>query len=124
MRSLCAQLFLAVFVGLTSTPGWAQMEFRQDTAKGTLAISDGGVPVHTYRVGDQLKEGVDAKFKRSCYIHPLFSLDGSELTADFPADHIHHHGLFWGWPVVKVRGQTTSNWEAGSPKLRQYFVRW
>ena len=49
---------------------------------------------------------------------------GAELTSDFPADHVHHHGLFWGWPIVKVRGQTTSNWEVGSPPLRQHFVRW
>ncbi len=100
------------------------MDFIEDPAKRTLTIMDAGVPVLTYRFGDQLKEDVDARFTRSTYIHPLFSLDGRELTADFPADHVHHHGLFWGWPVVKVRGQTTSNWEVGSPSLRQRFVRW
>lgn len=100
------------------------MKFLEDTGKGTLTIMDGGVPVLTYRFGEQLKDGVDARFARSTYIHPLYSLDGRELTADFPPDHLHHHGLFWGWPVVKVRGVTTSNWEVGSPSLRQHFVRW
>jgi hypothetical protein len=104
--------------------GVSKMDFVEDAVLGTLTITDSGAPVLSYRFGDQLKEGVDAKFKRSCYIHPLFSRDGQELTADFPADHIHHHGLFWGWPVVRVRGQTTNNWEVGSPTLRQHFVRW
>jgi Family of unknown function (DUF6807) len=101
-----------------------RMGFVEDAAKGTLTITDGGAPVLTYRFSDQLKSGVDPKFVRSTYIHPLYSLDGRELTADFPADHVHHHGIFWGWPLVRVRGQTTSNWEVGSPTLRQNFVRW
>jgi len=101
-----------------------KMNFIEDPAKRTLTIMDDGRPVLTYRFGNQLKEGVDPKFARSSYIHPLFSLDGRRLTDDFPADHVHHHGLFWGWPVVRVRGQTTSNWEVGIPSLRQHFVRW
>jgi hypothetical protein len=100
------------------------MDFAEDTINGILTITDSRTPVLTYRFGDQLKEGVDARFARSCYIHPLYSLDGRELTADFPADHVHHHGIFWGWPVVRVRGVTTSNWEVGSLPLRQRFVRW
>lgn len=105
-------------------PVFPQMRFVMEEEKGTLTITEGGAPVLTYRFGDQLKEGVDAKFIRSGYIHPLYSLDGRELTADFPADHVHHHGIFWGWPLVRVRGQTTSNWEVGSPSLRHQFVRW
>jgi len=109
---------------LGPVPIFLQINFVEDAAKGTLTITDGGVPVLTYRFGDQLRQGADAKFSRSSYVHPLFSLDGRPLTDDFPADHVHHHGLFWGWPVVKVRGQTTSNWEIGAPPLRQHFVRW
>jgi len=100
------------------------LKFVEDAAAGTLTVSDGDTPVLTYRFGTQLREGVDPKFAKSSYVHPLYSLDGRELTADFPADHVHHHGVFWGWPVVKVRGVITSNWEVGSPSLRQRFVRW
>lgn len=107
-----------------ATSGVTKMNFIEDSAKGTLTVTENGTPVLTYRFGDQLGEGVDGKFTRSSYIHPLYSLDGQPLTDDFPADHVHHHGLFWGWPVVRVRGHTTSNWEVGSPALRQHFVRW
>jgi hypothetical protein len=104
--------------------GMSQIVFVEDAAKGTLTVTDGGAPVLTYCYGDQLKPGVDPSQTRSCYIHPLYSLDGRELTDDFPADHVHHHGLFWGWPLVKTRGKTTSNWEVKSPSLREHFVGW
>ena len=119
-----AALMLMSLIGLFIVPSRAQMGFKEDPANGTLAFTDSGTPVLTYRFGDQLKEGVEARFARSCYIHPLYSLDGRQLTDDFPADHVHHHGFFWGWPVVRARGQTTSNWEIGAPTLRQHFVRW
>lgn len=98
--------------------------FVEDAAAGTTTFMEAGRPVLTYRYGDQLPAGLDAKQKRSSYIHPLYSLDGEPLTADFPADHLHHHGLFWAWPVVEVRGVKSSNWEPAEPSLRQHFVKW
>jgi hypothetical protein len=103
---------------------WAQFTFVEDLAEGALTIRDGKTDVLTYRYGDQIKEGVDPKYTQSCYIHPLYSLDGQVLTDDFPADHFHHHGLFWVWPVVRLRGLATSSWEPKTPSLKQHFVRW
>ena len=100
----------------------SQMTFIQDAEKGTLTVRDGKVAVLTYCYGDQLKEGIDPEQTRSCYIHPLYSLDGKPLTDDFPSDHLHHHGLFWTWPVVKTRGQETQTWHPAN--LRQHFSRW
>jgi len=102
----------------------AQMSFVQDDQAGTLTIWDGKARILTYRFGDQLKKGVDAKYTRSCYIHPLYSLDGIVLTEEFPEDHAHHYGVFWTWPVVKTRGQDTETWHPAVPSLRQHFVRW
>ena len=100
----------------------AQMTITEDGKKGTVTIHDGEVDVLTYRFKDQLKEGIGLEQTRSCYVHPLYSLDGTLLTDDFPADHLHHHGLFWTWPVIKTRGQDTQTWHPAN--LRQYFVRW
>jgi hypothetical protein len=102
----------------------AQFSFVEDGAAGTLMIRDGKTPVLIYRYGDELKPGADPKYTQSCYVHPLYSLDGVALTDDFPADHLHHHGLFWVWPVVRTRGVTTSTWEPLLPRLRQHFTRW
>jgi hypothetical protein len=108
-----------------SSKAEAQFKFRESPETGTLTLLDGRSPILSYCMGDQLKPGVDPKYTRSCYIHPLFSLDGKqELTEDFPQDHLHHHGVFWTWPAVKTRGQDTQTWHPADPSLRQHFVRW
>jgi hypothetical protein len=113
--------FLLTPAGLDRGPA---MTFAEDPAAGTLTVFDGGKLVLTYRFGDQLAAGLDAKQTRSCYVHPLFSLDGEPLTSDFPDDHLHHHGVFWTWPSVNVRGAATQTWHPAEPSLRQHFVRW
>jgi hypothetical protein len=109
------------FNGMILANALAQMVIVEDAKKGILTVKDGKNKVLTYRFGDQLKQGADAEQTRSCYIHPLFSLDGKPMTDDFPSDHPHHHGLFWTWPVVKTRGQQTQTWHPAN--LRQYFQR-
>jgi len=106
------------------TSASAQMRLIDDLEKGTLTIIDGQANILAYCFGGQLQEGLDPKHTRSCYIHPLFSLDGQVLTDNFPQDHLHHHGVFWTWPVVKTRGQDTQTWHPHTPSLRQHFVRW
>jgi len=102
----------------------AMMTFVENAAAGTLTVMDGPLPVLTYRFADNLPPGLDAKQVRSCYIHPLYSLDGEALSADFPVDHLHHHGLFWTWPSATVRGVATQTWHPAEPSLRQQFVKW
>jgi hypothetical protein len=116
------RLISILLFGLIGANISAQMVILEDAEKGTLTVKDGKMDVLTYRFGDQLEEGIDPEQTRSCYIHPLYSLDGRILTEDFPQDHLHHHGLFWTWPVVKTRGQDTQTWHPAN--LRQYFVRW
>ena len=121
MRKTVLAIALILFLGAAAQ---AQFTLVDDPAKGTLTVSDGEAKVLTYCYGDQLKEGVDPKYAQSCYIHPLYSLGGRVLTEDFPADHFHHHGLFWVWPVIRTRGVSASSWEPKPPRLRQHFVRW
>ena len=59
---------------------------------------------------------------RSCYVHPVWGIDGEVLTDDFPQDHVHHHGLFWAWPHVKIAGKQYDLWIYGD--IHDEFVRW
>jgi hypothetical protein len=111
-------------ISLIFTAASPQMKLIDDSEKGMLTIRDSQADILTYCFGDQLQEGLDPKHTRSCYIHPIFSLDGQLLTDDFPNDHLHHHGVFWTWPVVKTRGRDTQTWHPHTPSLRQHFVRW
>ena len=45
-------------------------------------------------------KALNGKYSRANYIHPLYGLDGEILTEDFPADHLHHRGIFWAWHQV------------------------
>jgi hypothetical protein len=89
---------------------------------GRLALVDGERPVLTYNWGDQLKAGVPADRKRSCYVHPVCGLDGEELTDDFPKDHYHHRGLSWMWDRIQVGGRQVDLWAIKG--IRQHFSRW
>jgi hypothetical protein len=124
MKIICLSVTLFFLAGVCTGISPAQFELIENTEKGVLTVREGPALVLSYRFGDQLPSGVAPEQVRSCYIHPLFSLDGKVLTADFPEDHLHHHGIFWTWPVVKTRGRDTQTWHPHTPSLRQHFVRW
>jgi len=53
----------------------------------------------------QAPKSQEGKYARSNYVHPLYDLDGEILTEDFPADHLHHRGIFWAWHEILVGGK-------------------
>lgn len=124
MKILRLLMLAFLFAGMCIEAYSAQFDMQVNSDKGILTVRDGTALVLCYRFGDQLPPGIVPEQVRSCYIHPLFSLEGEVLTADFPKDHLHHHGIFWTWPVVKTRGRDTQTWHPHTPSLRQHFVRW
>lgn len=52
----------------------------------------------------QTPKSLEGKYSRSNYVHPLYDLDGNVLSEDFPADHLHHRGIFWAWHEILVGG--------------------
>jgi len=99
-----------------------------DEKRGRLHVKDGDKKVLTYNYGMQLNTGVDEKYERGCYIHPLWDVSGWQrtLTEDFPMldEHYHHRALGWTWPKVKTRGKDVQTWHPSNPPLRQHFVKW
>ncbi len=117
MRSLLI-LLLSAFGSLAGDP------FRfVETSRQTLTLFEGTRPVLAYNHGlIQPPSTVPADRARSTYIHPLYGMDGEVLTDDFPEDHPHHRGLFWGWPHVRVGDQHHDLWLLSGIENR--FVRW
>lgn len=92
----------------------ATVEVREDRATGQYLIREGGKPVLRYNYqaiapGDLLAKIKPGNLKyaraRSDYIHPLYGLNGEELTLDWPVDHPHHRGIYWAWPEVDYHGE-------------------
>lgn len=118
-------LYVAAATLLLVPGGLSALTVEDDReSSGVLTVYDNGKPVLSYRYGDQLKAGVDAKYTRSSYIHPIYSLNGEPITDDFPEDHFHHRGLSWTWPHVETHSTTTQTWHPAAPTLRQHFHRW
>jgi hypothetical protein len=90
---------------------------------GALAISEDGKPVLVYHF-ERVPQpaGVAESFGRSCYIHPLYGLDGEVLTDDFPSDHYHHRGVFWAWPECQAGDRRLDVWEMR--EAHQHYSKW
>lgn len=65
-------------------------------------------------------KGVDTAYKRSGFIHPLWSPHGQVLTRIQPPDHYHHYGIWNPWTHVEYEGDTVDFWNINS---RQGTVR-
>lgn len=110
---------LALAAGLAA----AREPFRfVEITPASLELREGDRPVMVYNHGMILKEGVKESYRRSSYVHPLHAPDGTVLTDDFPADHPHHRGVCWTWPVVRFEGATYDVWAVIG--MHQRFLRW
>ena len=77
-----------------------------------LMLMEDAKPVFTYNYAPvDPPAGVDAKFRRANYLHPLYSPGGAIITEDFPKDHFHHRGVFWAWPNCHVGERKLNIWE-------------
>ncbi len=61
-------------------------------------------------------DGIDSSFRRSGFIHPLWSPHGQVLTRIQPKDHYHHFGLWNPWTHVLFEGDTVDFWNIGDKK--------
>lgn len=66
-------------------------------------VLENGKPILFYQTAP--KASPRETHRRADYVHPLWSLDGDVLTEDFPADHLHHRGVFWAWHQIVVGNQ-------------------
>jgi hypothetical protein len=60
--------------------------------------------------------GVDSAFRRSGFIHPLWTPHGQVLTRIQAPDHYHHYGLWNPWTHVLFEGDTVDFWNLGDKK--------
>lgn len=81
-----------------------------------------GKPVLEYvKTEKPVPEGIEPHYRRSGYIHPVYTPTGQELTGDFPADHAHQHALFFAWTKSAFNGQKTDFWNQAKDLGRVEF---
>ena len=68
-------------------------------------------PILSYRFGTMYPpEGVDPLFKRSGFIHPLWSPGGEILTRVQAPDHYHHYGIWGPWTLTHIGDREVDFW--------------
>ncbi|MEQ9411878.1 MAG: PmoA family protein [Fuerstiella sp.] len=64
----------------------------------TVSIHSGDRQILVYnKVSPPVPEGISSDYRRSGFLHPVASPDGRVVTATFPKDHPHQHGIFSAW---------------------------
>ncbi len=112
--------FAIVTLSLCLSAISAQGAFRiLDNNENYIRVFENDTPVFTYVRGMVLADSVPEDRRRSCYVHPVYNLDGLALTDDFPKDHYHHRGLSWIWVKVKYDGKSADLWHIRG--LRQVY---
>lgn len=96
-------LFVFFLLAGTSLPA---QEWRVVQTADGLRVEDNGQAVYFYQ--RTAKPRAD-NFARAHYLHPVFSPAGDTLTEDFPADHPHHHGIFWAWHQIRLDGRKVAD---------------
>lgn len=95
----------------TAVQSSPQVRCRDTGQSLEMELIDSRQPVLTYHTSTVLPpRGIDAVFQRSGFIHPLRTPTGRVVTADFPADHAHQHGIFFAWKQAEFEGRAIDFW--------------
>jgi hypothetical protein len=79
--------------------------------QGQLRIQRLDHPVQDYQFQTLYPpEGVNTLFKRSGFIHPLWSPEGQVLSRIQAPDHYHHYGIWGPWTKTHIRGREVDFW--------------
>lgn len=89
--------FFLVCLGILSLA--QSQEIQLDFQKDGVLLTEGDDNILFYQSTEKALNGT---YARANYVHPLYGLDGTVLTEDFPEDHLHHRGIFWAWHQLYV----------------------
>jgi hypothetical protein len=71
--------------------------------------------------------GIDTVYKRSAYIHPLWSPGGERLTRIQPPDHWHHYGIWNPWTRTHFGEHKVDFWNLadrqGTVRFAEYLEK-
>lgn len=110
------QIITAVLI-IPTTPALGRIVCEQNDEH--IVITRDGHHVLTYNKTVKVPVGVDVKYGRSGFIHPISTPSGRILTDDYPLPHhSHQHGLFFAWKAATFEGKKLNFWEPGNESVR------
>lgn len=86
-------------------------EIKESVKDGAFSLSKAGKPILSYQIETMNPpKGVSPLFKRSAFIHPLYSPEGEVLTRIQAPDHYHHYGLWNPWTLTFIGKREVDFW--------------
>ena len=78
---------------------------------GALNLTSGVKPILSYQVETvNPPKGVSPLFKRSAFLHPVYSPGGEVLTRIQAPDHYHHYGIWNPWTLTFIGKREVDFW--------------
>jgi hypothetical protein len=83
--------------------------------RNRLTINAAGRRALDYQAepGELPRPDIRPVFRRGGYIHPVYTPSGRIVTDDYPADHLHHHGIWFAWTMTEFDGRKPDFWNMG-----------
>lgn len=101
------KLTLAILLIFLCFSGMSQINMV--VKQGGFLFMEGKDSIFFYQKSPKDKNG---EYSRCNYLHPFYCIDGTRLTEDFPADHLHHRGIYWAWHQILIDSkQVSDGWE-------------
>ncbi|TDH26995.1 hypothetical protein EXU57_09330 [Segetibacter sp. 3557_3] len=89
----------------------ATSDIKATLNEGALVVRNGQKNLLSYHYQTVYPPtGIDTNFKRSGFIHPLWTPNGQELTRIQAPDHYHHYGIWNPWTHVYFEKDTVDFW--------------
>ncbi|MGE0756197.1 MAG: DUF6807 family protein [Pirellulaceae bacterium] len=105
-----------------ATPAPSGLDLQESEA--TLTVTSSGRPVLVYnKQPPPVPDGIAAAYARSGFLHPVFSPGGSVVTATYPFDHPHQHGVFSAWVKTTYDGRPVDFWNLAGGTGRVFHER-
>lgn len=100
---------------LSACTSYGQVDKRKNNLRmvidSVLTVFANNEPLLTYHFNTVYPpEEQDSSYKRSGFIHPIYTLKGRKLTRIQPRDHYHHYGIWNAWTHTLFRGDTVDFW--------------
>lgn len=95
------------------------------TRAGTrVRFTVGGKSLLDYQAepGPLPRPDIEPAFARGGYLTDVTTPSGRLVTDDFPANHLHHHGIWFPWTKTEFEGRHPDFWNMGAGSGRVEFV--
>lgn len=102
-------------------PAVSRREVSVERRPDAVIVSVGTSQVLQYNSAHvEAPQGVDAKYGRSAFMHPLWTPSGAVVTDQFPPDHLHQSGVFLAHTKTEFEGRTPNFWDllGGTGRVR------